>query len=126
MKKTKHLIATVIIAALAFAGLNFAPSAYADICSSNASNEVKAANGCDGAVADIKDVVIGVINGVVAVLGIVAAVFIVVGGVNYMTSAGDSGKLEKAKKTILYSVIGLIICVLAFAIVNFVIANVIK
>ena len=43
-----------------------------------------------------------------------------------MTSAGDTTKLEKAKKTILYAVIGLAITVLSFAIVNFVIKNVIE
>ena len=42
-----------------------------------------------------------------------------------MTSAGDPGKVKKAKDTILYGVIGLVVCVLAFAIVNFVIANII-
>ena len=36
-----------------------------------------------------------------------------------MTSAGDAGKIKKAKDTILYSVIGLIVVALAFAIVNF-------
>ena len=39
-------------------------------------------------------------------------------------SAGDSGKVKKAKDTILYGIIGLIIALLAFAIVNFVIAKV--
>ena len=43
-----------------------------------------------------------------------------------MTSAGDPGKTKKAKDTILYAVIGLIICVLAFAIVNFVIGGIIN
>jgi len=42
-----------------------------------------------------------------------------------MTSNGDATKLEKAKKTILYACIGLAICVLAFAIVNFVIDKII-
>ena len=61
-----------------------------------------------------------------AVLGLVAVIVIIIGGINYMTSAGDAGKVKKAKDTILYGVIGLVICVLAFAIVNFVIANIIK
>ena len=69
--------------------------------------------------------VIGIINGVIGVLGLVAVVVIIVGGVQYMTSSGDAGKVKKAKDTILYGVIGLVICVLAFAIVNFVISNII-
>lgn len=67
-----------------------------------------------------------ILNGVVGVLGIVCVVVMIIGGVNYMTSAGDSGKVKKAKDTILYGLIGLIICVLSFAIVNFVIANIIS
>ena len=41
-----------------------------------------------------------------------------------MTSSGDAGKVKKAKDTILYGIIGLVVCVLAFAIVNFVISNI--
>ena len=47
------------------------------------------------------------------------------GGVGYMTSSGDAGKVKKAKDTILYGVIGLVIVALSFAIVNFVISNII-
>ena len=65
--------------------------------------------------------VTGILNGIIAALGIVAVVVILVGGVNYMTSSGDASKVEKAKKTILYGVIGLVICTLSFAAVNFVI-----
>lgn len=62
-----------------------------------------------------------IINAIIGVLGIVAVVVIIYGGVQYMTSSGDSGKVKKAKDTILYGVIGLVICALAFAITNFVI-----
>ena len=65
--------------------------------------------------------VANIINGVIGVLGIVAVIVIIMGGVSYMTSAGDAGKVKKAKDTILYGVIGLIIVMLSFAIVNWVI-----
>lgn len=74
---------------------------------------------------DLTGSVTGIINGVIAALGIIAVVIIIIGGVSYMTSSGDSAKVKKAKDTILYGVIGLVICVLAFAIVNFVIKNII-
>ena len=72
-----------------------------------------------------KEDIVNIVNGIIAVLGIVAVIVIIIGGIGYMTSSGDSTKVKKAKDTILYGIIGLIICVLAFAIVNFVIANVI-
>ncbi|MBQ2672901.1 hypothetical protein IJG01_02950 [Candidatus Saccharibacteria bacterium] len=65
-----------------------------------------------------------ILNAVIGVLGIVAVIVIILGGVQYMTSTGESGKVKKAKDTILYGIIGLVVCVLAFAIVNFVIANI--
>ena len=68
----------------------------------------------------------GIINAIIAALGIVAVIIIIVGGIGYMTSSGDAGKVKKAKDTILYGVIGLVIVVLAFAIVNFVIVNIIN
>ena len=70
------------------------------------------------------DSVTNILNAVIGVLSFVCVVVIIIGGVTYMTSSGDSSKVKKAKDTILYGVIGLAVCVLAFAIVNFVIANI--
>ena len=69
--------------------------------------------------------VTNILNAVIGVLGLVCVVVMIIGGVNYMTSSGDAGKVKKAKDTILYGLIGLVVCVLAFALVNFVIANII-
>ncbi len=74
---------------------------------------------------DLTGSVITILENIIAVLGIVCVVVMIIGGVNYMTSNGDSSKVEKGKKTILYGLIGLAVCVLSFAIVNFVIANII-
>ncbi len=73
---------------------------------------------------DLKGSIVSILNGVIGVLSFVCVVVVIIGGVNYMTSSGDAGKVKKAKDTILYGLIGLIICVLAFAIVNFVIINI--
>lgn len=70
---------------------------------------------------DLVKSITDIINVVIGILGIICVVVIIIGGVGYMTSAGDSGKVKKAKDTILYGIIGLVVCVLAFAIVNFVI-----
>ena len=72
------------------------------------------------------DSIITIINWVIGILGLVCVIVIIIGGVNYMTSSGDSGKVKKAKDTILYGIIGLVICILAFAIVNFVISGVLN
>ncbi len=84
-------------------------------------SEINAANA-----GNLTDAVVGIINGIIGALGIVAVIVVIIGGVQYMTSSGDAAKVKKAKDTILYGIIGLIICVLAFAIVNFVIVNLFK
>ena len=65
-----------------------------------------------------------IINAVIGVLGLVCVVVMIIGGVNYMISSGDAGKVKKAKDTILYGLIGLVVCVLAFALVNWVIGSI--
>ena len=61
-----------------------------------------------------------IINAIIFVVGMVAVIMIILGGVNYATSQGDPGKVKKGKDTIMYGIIGLVISILAFAIVNFV------
>ena len=75
---------------------------------------------------DIASTIQGILNGIIYSIGIVAVIYIVVGGIQYITSTGDTSKTEKAKKTILYACIGLIACVLSFAIVNWVIISIIS
>lgn len=65
-----------------------------------------------------------ILSVVIGILGLVCVIVIILGGVSYMTSTGDSGKVQKAKNTILYGIIGLVVCALAFAIVNFVIGTI--
>ena len=74
---------------------------------------------------DLQGNILNIINVIIGILGVVAVVVIIFGGVQYMTSAGDSSKVKKAKDTILYGVIGLIVCILAAAIVNFVIRSIV-
>lgn len=62
-----------------------------------------------------------IIQAVIGALGLACVVIVILGGVQYMTSSGDAGKVKKAKDTILYGIIGMVICVLAFAITTFVI-----
>lgn len=71
-------------------------------------------------VSDPGDMVVNVIGWVVGMAGVVAIIFIVIGGIGYTTSAGDANKLAKAKKTILYALIGLAIAGLAQVITAFV------
>ncbi len=61
-----------------------------------------------------------IINMMLFLLGAIAVVMIVIGGFRYTTSNGEASSIKSAKDTILYAVIGLIVAIMAYAIVNFV------
>jgi hypothetical protein len=54
------------------------------------------------------------------IIGAIAVVVIIIGGIRYVTSSGDATATKSAKDTILYALIGLVVAFLAYAIVNFV------
>lgn len=53
-------------------------------------------------------------------IGAMAVLFLVIGGIMYITSNGDQSQIQRAKNTILYAVVGIIVSLLAFTIVQFV------
>jgi hypothetical protein len=63
-------------------------------------------------------------NVLIFLTGAIAVLMIIIGGVRYVVSGGDQGSISGAKNTILYAVIGLIVAVAAYAIVNLVLTNV--
>lgn len=62
--------------------------------------------------------VTSVFNGVLAIAGAVAVIFIVLGGIKYSTSQGNPADTQKAKDTIVYALVGLVFVILSFAIVQ--------
>ena len=70
--------------------------------------------------ADLKATVINILQWILGILALVAVIMIIMGGVWWMTAGGNEEKIEKAKKIISAAVIGLIIVMLAWAIVIFV------
>lgn len=64
-----------------------------------------------------------IVNVLLYILGAVAVLMIVVGGMRYTLSGGDSGAIKSAKDTILYAAVGLVVAILAFAIVDFVLGS---
>ncbi len=71
--------------------------------------------------ADLVTTVINIINWALGLLAIIAVALIIYGGYYWLTAAGNEERITKAKKIILNTVIGLVIILLAWAIVNFII-----
>lgn len=107
-----------------FAFSSFSALAYADDnpCDSDLPSEVLAAAGCnegENTGEAVPNLVVNILNTIIAVAGLVAVIYIVVGGFKYTSSKGEPDKIAAGKRTILYAMIGLGVSVLAFAIVNF-------
>ncbi|MDR1032908.1 MAG: pilin [Candidatus Nomurabacteria bacterium] len=62
-----------------------------------------------------------VTNTILFIVGALSVIMLIYGGLRYIISGGDSKKVTDAKNTIMYAIIGLIIAVLSYAIINFVI-----
>lgn len=115
-----------LIALLAVIGLSTAVLAPASAdCTSAADCAKTGVNtaGGSGTSADIGSIIKTIVNVLLFILGAVAVVMIILGGIRYTISQGDSNAVTSAKNTILYSVIGLVVALLAYAIVNFVVTQ---
>ena len=122
MKKLKTLLAVFAVVAVGFAPVVFAPgvsavSPIAEACdsSSNTKNRL-----CGNQNEDADTLIKTVVNTMLFIVGILSVIMIIVSGILYTTSSGDSGKVSKAKNTLTYSIVGLVVAFLAYAIVNWV------
>lgn len=100
------------------------------ISTTSTASAVNVWGGCDGQSSQVcgatsgdsaQNLMKNVINTLLLVLGIIAVIMIVVGGIRYTLSGGDASSIKAAKDTVLYSVVGLVVAMLAYAIVNFVV-----
>lgn len=62
-------------------------------------------------------------NVLLFILGAVSVIMIIIGGLRYVISGGNSTAVTAAKNTILYAIVGVIVALLAYAIVNFVLTS---
>ena len=75
----------------------------------------------DGVPADLFVVIKQISTTVLGVVALISVIMLIYGGIRYIISGGDSKKVTDAKNTLLYAIIGLVICFLSYAIINFVI-----
>lgn len=66
----------------------------------------------------VENVVINVTQVVTGIIGVLAILMIVVSGVMYITSGGDQNRVDTAKRMLTYSIVGLVVALLAFTIVS--------
>ena len=72
---------------------------------------------------DVRGFIGNIIKTMFFIVGVLAVIVIIFAGVTFVMSAGYSQTIQKAKTTIIYAVIGLIVSILSYAIVNFVVSS---
>lgn len=119
----KILISGFIIFSLIFSSGIFSESVYAG-CIDNDTGQWTTGDCKDDK--KVSNLAKNGINVFIGIIGFLAVVVVIYGGFLMVTSEGDAGKVKKAKDTILYGVVGLIVAMMAFGIVKFVVDNVFK
>ena len=66
-------------------------------------------------------IVTTVINTMLFIVGILSVIMIIYAGIRYTTAHGDKGQVESAKNTLMYSIVGLVVAIVADAVVNWVV-----
>ncbi len=117
IKKSVALLAIAIFGFVAFvpAGNALALDPLAGACADNGDTEV-----CQSQDDDATSLIGIIVNTLLFIVGLISVIMIIWGGIRYATSAGNTSSVTAAKNTIVYAVVGLIIALLAFAIVNWV------
>ena len=120
MKKIKYVLLTLSLVvgfgrAAAPINVSAATEPLSGACTTDSQSPL-----CAKTTETIPTYITKIVNGLLYVLGAVSVIVIIFAGVFYTTSVGDPKMVEKAKNTLMYAVIGLVVALLAYAIVNFV------
>lgn len=134
IKTLKRLLAGVLAApVIAFSALvvPLAVPAFAD-CNdpSAAANQTvtngaacAAPTGASGTLFGDGSIFTKIVNVLLFIIGAVAVIMLIVGGIRYTVSGGKSDEVTAAKNTILYAIVGIVVAFLAYAVVNWVLTS---
>jgi len=139
MRKRIQSIIAAFILSVGFGVMMLAPTTYADDKKATPPSGTSSDAGCTDAKScvtnglqatggtssktSISDIFKTIVNVLLFVIGAISVIMIIIGGIKYTTSNGDSSSVTSAKNTILYAVVGLLVSMFAYAIVNFVVTR---
>ena len=124
------LSAVIIVSGILAAPVLAAPSTVVNssidtICASNPNSSICAggANADIRNTASLNDTFASIINILLFIAGIIAVIMIIVSAIRFISSRGNPEGATKARHTLMYSIAGLVVAIIAFALVNFVLAS---
>lgn len=94
---------------------------FEEVCDTETSNSPICNTDGDNPISGNDGVILRVVEILSFVIGVAAVIMLILGGLKYITSGGDSNATASAKNTILYAVIGILVSLIAQAIIVFVI-----
>jgi hypothetical protein len=121
----KILLTLFVLVASLLAGQQLLPASAAAATDQNVCNGIKAtgATTCTGGDTQITSIIRTLIKLLSFIVGIAAVIMIIIGGLKYITSGGDSSSTASAKNTILYAIVGLVIAAAAQFLVQFILGK---
>lgn len=126
MIKKLFSIFTISLVAAAVVTFFSATPTFAAIFDGSVQSGVDAARG-----SDVPSTLLGdggalttIVNAMLFIIGFLSVIMLIFGGLRYIISGGNAAAVTTAKNTILYAIVGLIIAIFAYAIVNFVIGSI--
>ena len=113
----RYLTSLLVVVGITAGFVAFAPGVDAlDIeCQSDNAGQCDMLKG-----GDLKKGIWPIISFVLGILGGIAVIVIIIAGIMYAISSGDSSRITMAKNMIMYAVVGLIVAMLAAVIISFV------
>lgn len=117
-------MATAVLSAGVMAVALPAQPAYAQTCTGGKDCVTKGANNVQtGSSKTLPENIEQVTNLLLFLLGAVAVIMLVIGGFKFVTSNGSAEQVKSAKNTVMYAIVGLVVAIVAYAVVRWVVAQ---
>jgi Type IV secretion system pilin len=120
LKKVAASLLMIPVLAFGISAINPAVAMAADCPIGTVWDGLKCADPNKGEGPTLQEIFTNIINAALFIVGAASVLMLIYGGIRYTLSAGNATHVTAAKNTIMYALIGLIVAVLAYAIVNFV------
>lgn len=108
----------------ASSGMSLVSTFKSDACAGLSS--ISTSQDCGSGNSGVTHIVSEIVSILSLVVGVLAVIFVIVAGMKYITSSGDSNKISSAKSTLVYAIVGIAVAALAQLIVHTVLNTAIK